>query len=406
MQTHNERQLVLVLAAIQFTHIMDFMIMMPMGPMLTTLFDISTMQFGALVSAYTGSAAVSSLLAAVIIDRFDRRAFLLFSYIMFSLATLACALAGSFEALMIARIAAGLFGGVIGITVQTIVGDVVPFERRGSAMGTLMAAFSVATVIGVPTGLFLANHLEWHAPFYLLALMGGLLTAIAYRLLPSINAHVAAQRQSTWQSLKVILAEPRYWKIYLFTFTMTATGFVVIPYITIYLQQNLQMSPEQIPLVYLVGGAATLITSPLIGKLADKIGKQWTFILLAILCTVPLFGITHLHSNTLWLVLAVTTLFFVLVSGRMIPSMALITQAPSPSQRGSFMSLNNTVQSAAMALAAYVGGSLAGQSGEQLAHYEVNGYVAIALSLLSTILLVRIFGLPAAGSAQIKEVKP
>ena len=352
------------------------------------LFNISAVQFGVLVSSYTAAGAISSLLVAFVLDRFDRRTMLMWGYGLFILSTLACALATSFEMLLIARILAGVFGGLLGVIVQTIIGDVVPFERRGAAMGKLMAAFSVATIAGVPTGLIAATYFGWHAPFWMLVIMGAFIFVFAWINIPSLNKHMTAEKPPVFATFARILSNPLYWLAICFTSMMTFTGFVVIPFITIYIQGNLQVAAEQVPWIYFVGGIATLISSPIIGKIADRIGKPRTYISLAILTTVPMVVLTNLPMLPLWMILLVTSAFFVVISGRMIPAMAIITQVPANNQRGAFMSLNNSVQSAAMALGSVVGGWLSNGSNSTLASFELNGWVAAVTSLLSIGLLM------------------
>ncbi len=388
MNIKQENQLVLLLSAINFTHIMDFMVIMPLGPQLMALFDISAVQFGVLVSSYTAAAAVTSLVAALILDRFDRRTILLWGYVLFLVSTLACALAVSFEMLIIARISAGIFGGLLGVMVQTIIGDIIPFERRGAAMGKLMAAFSVATVAGVPLGLIAATHLGWHAPFWMIVIMGAIIIAYAWTKVPSITAHMTTEKPPVFRTFARILSNPLYWLSFSFTAVMIFTSFVVIPFITIYIQGNLQVPLDQVPWIYFVGGIATLISSPIIGKIADRFGKPRTFITLAVLSIIPLMILTHLPSVPLWIVIITTTLFFIVVSSRMIPAMAIITQIPVKGERGAFMSLNNSVQSGAMAMGAVVGGWLASGSENTLVSFGLNGWVAAVSSLASIGLLL------------------
>ncbi len=388
MNHPQENSLIWVLAAIQLTHIMDFMIMMPLGPELMLVFDINALQFGALVSTYTAAAALASLISAFVLDRYDRRSALLSSYALFAVATLACALAEGYWQLMAARFFAGFFGGMIGVLSQTIVADVVPFERRGAAMGKLMAAFSVATVAGVPLALLAANASGWHAPFFILAFGSCLVWLAAFKWVPSLTMHREGEHESMLRAFINVLCTARYWMAYGFTLALVFTGFIVIPFVTLHLQNNVGMLPEQIPLIYFVGGFATLITAPLIGKLSDVFGKRQLFIGLALTAMVPLYLVTHLEPTSLIWILATTTLFFVLISGRMIPSMAVISEVPIRRQRGAFMSLNMAFQSAGMAAAAYVGGWLAtGQSG-QLDFFAKNGFVGISASLLSICLFL------------------
>ena len=269
-----ELWLLLTLAGIQFTHILDFMIMMPLGPRFTQLFSISDAQFGLLVSAYTLSAGVSGLLASTYIDRFGRKRLLLVLYVLFGLATLACGVAPTYGTLMVARVLAGAFGGVLSALSQTIVADVIPFERRGRAMGIVMTSFSVSTVAGVPLGLLLAEVGGWNMPFIAIAAMVGLLAVLAARTMPAMTAHVqAASGRTALGGIGQVLADPNHRWAFLFSALLMFTGFTVIPYITIYMQANAGVRADQIPLAYLCGGIATLFTARWFGRWTDRWGK-------------------------------------------------------------------------------------------------------------------------------------
>ncbi len=383
-----ERTLLLALAGVQFTHILDFMIMMPLGPQLTRLFAISDAQFGALVSAYTLAAGVSGLAAMAFIDRVGRKRLLLVLYALFALATLACGLAQTHEQLLAARVAAGIFGGVLSALAQTIVADVVPFERRGRATATLMSAFSLSTVAGVPLGLWLAATWDWHMPFFFIAAVSALVWGLALFSLPPLRGHLQAPRQgSAWANVAEVLADRNHLKALGFTVLLMFAGFVVIPYITIAIQANHGVTVAQVLLVYLVGGLATLISAPIIGRLTDRVGKQRMFVALALLTCLPTLGLTFSGTGwPLWAVLVVTTLLFVFLSGRMIPGMAIVGAAAQPAMRGSFMSLNGAVQSASMAAAAFVGGHLiARDAAGHVTHYGMSGLLACAAAVLAIV---------------------
>ena len=394
-----ERWLLFTLAGIQFTHILDFMIMMPLGPQFTALFGISNAQFGLLVSAYTLSAGFSGLMAATYIDRFGRKHLLLGMYSLFGLATLACALAPDYVWLMVARVAAGLFGGVLSALSQTIVADVIPFERRGRAMSVVMTSFSVSTVAGVPLGLFLAAHFNWHAPFVGIAALVGLLALGAWQTLPRLDAHLHhPERVSVWRGIGQVLAEPNHLKAFAVSGLMMFAGFTVIPYITIYLQSNAGMQASEVPWIYLCGGVATLLSARYFGRLTDRVGKVRMFQRLALAVTVPLMATTLSQGLPLWGLLAISTLFFTVMSGRMIPGMAMISSAALPRLRGTFMTLNSAVQSASMGLAALVAGLIIGRDAQgQLTLYWVAGLLGVVASLLSVWLAghLRLHGAPA-----------
>lgn len=392
LSERREFWLLITIAGIQFTHILDFMIMMPLGPQFTRLFRISDAQFGLLVSAYTLSAGVSGLAAATYVDRFDRKHLLLWLYGLFALATLACGLAPGYGFLMAARVAAGVFGGVLSALSQTIVADVIPFERRGRAMGIVMSSFSVSTVAGVPLGLFLATHLSWQAPFLGIALMCSVLGLGAALTLPPLREHLHhPDRPPMWQGIGQVMADADNRRAFLFSALLVFAGFTVIPFITLYLQANVGMTDAQIPYIYLCGGMATLFTARLFGRMADRLGKVRTFNGLAAAVTVPLLATTLLPPVHIGVVLLVSTGLFVCLSGRMIPGMALITAAASPAQRGTFMVLNASVQSAAMGVASFLGGQIISRDAAgHLQHYWVAGLISVMVSIASIAMAKRL----------------
>lgn len=377
-----------MLAGIQFTHILDFMIMMPLGPQLLRALHITTHEFGLLLSSYTFAAAAAGLLAATYVDRFDRRKLMLALYALFIVATLACGLAPNYGALLVARALAGAFGGILGAMVQTMVADVVPFERRGQAVGTVMAAFSLSTVAGVPLGLLLANHagdLGWRAPFFFIALLAAIFFFIGYRLLPPLTAHLQdAGRGKLLRRIAAVAREPNHLHAFLFIALLMMAGFTVIPYVALYYTANIGMSESFISLLYLCGGAATFFTSRLIGRLADRHGKLRVFRAVALASLVPILITTHLVPVPWWVVLLNGTVFFILVPGRMIPGMALVTAAAAPPVRGAFMSLVSSVQMLSSGLASLIAGLIITRNpAGQIEHYDSVGYIAVACGLAS-----------------------
>ena len=321
-------------------------------------------------------------------DRFERRQLLLRLYALFIIATFACGLAPSYEALFIARAFAGAFGGILGSLVQTIVADSIPFERRGKALGTVMAAFSVSTVAGVPLGLFLANHipsLGWRAPFFFIALISSLILYLGYRNIPKIAGHLGHTHEGSRlsQIVKILIA-PQNVKAFIFMALIMITGFSVIPYIALYFTTNVGISNSYISLIYLCGGLATLISSRFIGHMSDKYGKVTVFRVLAIVSLVPLLVATNLSVTPLWIVLINSTAFFILVSGRMIPAMAMVSQVVESKVRGTFMSLVGSVQMLSSGIASVLAGWIVtiGPDG-MMQHYNLVGYGAAICGLLT-----------------------
>ena len=399
-----ELWLLLTLAGIQFTHIVDFMVMMPLGPQFTQLFNISDAKFGLLVSAYTFSAGASGLLASFYVDLFSRKKLLLTLYVLFAVATMVCGLAQTYDTLMLARIAAGAFGGVLAAMAQTIVADVIPFERRGRAMGIVMSSFALASVAGVPIGLFLASQFNWHTPFFAIAGVCVLFAIGAYITLPPLADHLKQHRASPLASIQEVLRDANHQKAFVFTALMMIAGFTVIPYITIYTTTNGGLTMQQVPYVYLLGGAATLFTARLIGRLTDSVGKSKMFTLTALFGMLAILLVTLSASFGLWGILLVTTIMFVGMNGRMIPGMAIATSAANPRLRGTFMALNSSVQSLAMGLASFVGGLVISRDPQGLVQFFwVNALIG-GVATMSSVLLVNCLFLY--GAAPTQTISP
>ncbi len=392
LTARRELLLLLSLAGIQFTHIVDFMIMMPLGPQLTDLFHISFAKFGLLVSAYTVAAGLSGLFATTFIDRFDRKRLLLTLYVLFALTTVACGIAPSYGWLMGARIASGFFGGVLSTMTQTIIGDVVPFERRGRATGIVMTSFSVATVAGVPAGLLFANLWGWHTAFFAIGLICVAVGMLANFSVPKLNAHVAhAKDKHLLHAMGQVLGEHNQRMALLLSATMMFAAFTIVPYITLYIQNNAIMAPDEIPLLYVCGGVVTLFSGRWIGGVTDRLGKRETFQRAVLFSIIPMSVVTLLEPMPLVFVLLSTTAMFFAMNARMIPGMALLTSAANPKFRGTFMSLNGAVQSFSMGVAAWVGGMLLqSEPSGQVTHYWLCAVVATCASLLAFVLAKRV----------------
>ncbi|MBI3903579.1 MAG: MFS transporter [Nitrosomonadales bacterium] len=388
LSTKDENRLLLTLAGIQFTHILDFMIIMPLGPMLMRAFDLTTGQFGLLVSVYTFTAAASAILTATVIERFNRRHVILFSYAAFIVATALCAAAPSYALLLIARSMAGAFGGVLGAMILTFVGDTIPYERRGKATGIVMSAFSASTVFGVPLGLLFVHQipaLGWRAPFLFAAFLGLIFWGLAYRAIPSIPTRLADRRLSRMLApMLKVLTFPNHWRAYGFMLLMMMGGFTVIPFIALYSTTNLGYPENYLSVLYLAGGACTIFTGRYFGHLADKYGKARVFRIIALCSLLPILAITNTPALPMWGLLFITTWFFILVSGRFVPGMAVITSACIPSLRGTFMSMNSAVQSAGAAIASLLAGHIITRNPQGLIeHYNLVGYLACTSTLIA-----------------------
>jgi predicted MFS family arabinose efflux permease len=367
-----EKRFLWVLAGIQFSHIVDFMVMMPLGPQIMEAFGISAAAFGLLVSSYTYTGAVSGLITASVIDRFDKRRYLLGVFTGFVLASIACGLAQSFTWLVVARATAGAFGGIMGALIFTLSADHIPYARRGKASGIIMSAFSISTVVGVPLSLLLATQWGWRAPFFAIGAVSLALLLLARREIPqkpraharNATGHDAAPPLEPALILRRLgplrdVLRARHCQIAMvLSMLVLFSSFLLIPYITVHLVYDVGVRLEQIPLMYLFGGAASFFSARIIGRLADRYGKLKVYRRVAVLSLIPLVWLPNMGASPLWLALICTTLFFTLVPGRMVAVSAAIVSAPPPSQRARFMAVNTAAQQLAMGSAAVIGGLL------------------------------------------------
>ncbi len=387
-----ERTLVLVLAAIQFTHIMDFMIMMPLGPQLMRVMLISPQQFGILVSAYTLTAAVAALAVAFYTDRFDRRQTLLFLYAGFVISTLLCGIAPGYNELLTARAVAGAFGGVAGATVHSIIGDAIPENRRGAATGMIMSAFALSSIIGVPIGLVLAAHFSWRAPFLLLVAVSVLVFILTWRILPPMRSHiVAGEAHRPLEQMRSVLGTANHLRAFAFMFALMFAGFSVIPFISPYMVANVGLKETDLPYLYLFGGLATAFSSRYIGKLADRYGKRQIFTLIGLISIAPLLITTNLPPAPVWVAICASVIFMVFVSGRFVPAMALVISSVEPRLRGGFMSINSAIQQLGLGAASFLAGTIIGHgAGGTLTNYWLVGLIAVGATLLAIALAWRV----------------
>ena len=393
----NRSLILYLLAAMNFTHIVDFMIMMPLGNYLMELFSISAQQFTVIVSSYAFSAGVSGFLSAFLIDRFDRKKALLFTYIGFTVGTLSVSFANSYEQLVLARILTGIFGGVISALVLSIVSDLYPFRERGKAMGIVSAAFAAASVLGVPLGLFLASKLFWHAPFIMIGSLAGILAITAIFVFPNMTDHMKKQedRLSFGLNIKHVLRSVLTDKNQLMALGVSLFiilgQFMIIPFIAPFMQRNVGFSEDTITLLYMFGGGAVVFTGPLIGRLTDRIGPLKVFVTFLFLSAIPVVILTNLGPTPLYLALIVSTSMFILVNGRMIPMQTMTTAVVPPETRASYMSIKSSIQQISAALASLISGSIVYVGADGLFHnFPIVGYLAIGIGLISLLIAPRL----------------
>jgi predicted MFS family arabinose efflux permease len=384
--------LLFVLSGIQFSQMVDFMVLMPLGTQLMREFDITPTQLGFFVSIYAVAASLSGFFSALVIDRFDRRTVMLALYACFAATMAACAAAPSYALLLAARTAAGAFGGVVAANIFTIVADVVPEGRRGRAFGAVMSAFSLASILGVPISLYLALHFTWRAPYVFLAALCSAILLAAWFVIPPVRAHLAADREhNALTQLRVVFGEANHLRIFAFSALLVFSGFLVFPFIAPYLVTNVGVSEANLPLVYLIAGAAALLTVRLAGGWSDSLGRRAVFAAAAVATAISALAMTSLPRSPLFLAMAVTMLLFAASSARMVPAMALITSGAAPRLRGSVMSFNASIQQLAAGAASFVASLVVGRSAEgDLTGYWMIGILSAAGTLVCIALARRV----------------
>ena len=390
--TRYQWTLVSLLAFLQFTIVLDFMVLSPLGPFLLPSLQISPTQFGLVVSSYAFAAGISGILAAGIADRFDRKSFLLTFYAGFLGATLLCGLAHSFEVLLFARILTGLFAGVLGAAIFAIIADLFSTEIRGRVMGVIQTAFALSQVLGLPLALYLSNLWNWHAPFMMIAVLGGLVGIVIARVLKPIDAHLHQSHPiKATAHLASTLSNSRYLRGFATTALLSTGGFMLMPFASVFSVQNLGIHTDSLPALYMVTGICAMIAGPLVGRLSDFLGSFKVFLGGTILTIAMILIYTNLGPTSLVTLMVINSLLFVGITSRIIPSQALISTVPLPKDRGSYMSVSSSVQQLSGGLASVLAGLIVSINTEgKVEHFPTLGYVVVGASLVTLVLMYRL----------------
>jgi predicted MFS family arabinose efflux permease len=384
---------ILLLALTQFTVVLDFMVMSPLGDMLMKAMSLSTRQFGFAVSGYAFSAGISGLLTAGFADRFDRKKLLLFFYVGFITGTLFCGLANSYFMLLAARIITGLFGGVIGSISMAILADLFPLHQRGRAMGFMQMGFGASQVLGIPISLYIANHSGWQSPFLMIVGLSLIIWLVILLKLQPVTKHLSLKAEKTafghlWHTIR----QRHYRNGFLLTALLSLGGFMMMPWGSAFAVNNLHVSYEQLPLLFMASGIAALIIMPLVGKLSDKIDKVKIFTAAAGLMMVIIVIYTNLPPIPFGWVMAMNILMMIGIMSRIVPAMALVSALPKMQDRGAFMSINSSLQQIAGGIAAGIGGLIVVQPTKKspLQHYDILGYIIVVIILANIIQIFRV----------------
>ncbi len=388
-----QKKILILLAFIQFSIVLDFMIISPIGDILMKSLDISTTQFGLVVSAYAFSAAIAGIVAAGFMDKFDRKKLLLVFFSGFILGTLACALSHNYWQLVASRIVTGVFAGVASAAMFTLVIDVFAPQQRGRAMGVVQMGFGVSQVLGIPLSIYIATKLGWEFSFLAIVVLALAIWLAIALLLQPVTEHLKQQHErSPFSHFMRVLSTRDYQTGFAAVMFLTIGGFMLMPFSAPFLINNVKITAEQLPLIYLSTGILSLIMMPLMGRLADQYDRYKIFTYGSLGAVVMIFIYTHLSVTPLWLVLIVNILVFACILCRMTPAMALNSMVAKPEDRGAYMAISSSLQQTAGGLGAFIAGLIIVQADphSQLQHFDTLGFIIMGVVLLCIYLLGRV----------------
>ncbi len=385
-----QKLVIFILAVTQFSVILDFMIMSPMGDMLMKDLALRPSQFGYAVSAYPLSAGVSGLLTAGFADSFDRKKLLLFFYTGFIVGTFLCSLSGSYVMLLVARIVTGLFGGVIASVTMAIITDLFDIHHRGRVMSFVQMGLGGSQVLGIPISLALANMWGWRIPFLMVAVMAVVIAVLIFIKLRPVTHHLARQTDRSAVSHLLHTFTNKHYRIgFITTAFLSIGGYMMMPFGTAFAVNNLGISQVQLPWLFGISGVATLTALPLIGRLSDKVDKYKLFAAAAVWMMLVVLFYTRLSVSPLWVAITFNVLMMLGILGRMVPAGALTTGLPDMADRGAFKSFNSSLQQIAGGVAAASAGLIVVQKSKTspLENYDLLGFVMIVITLITMVLM-------------------
>lgn len=390
--TKYQKFVIALLSFLQFTIILDFMIISPLGAMLMPALQITPAQFGIVVSAYAFSAGVSGILSAGFADKFDRKKILLFFYAGFVIGTFFCALAPSYHFLLAARMVTGIFGGVIGSVVFAITTDLFEFNMRGRVMGFIQTAFAASQILGIPAGLYFSNLWGWHAPFLMIVAVSIFVGIVMVFYLKPIDGHLKLQdKKNAFHHLTKTVSNPHYLFAFATTALLSTGGFMLMPFGSAFTVHNLGIAVDSLPFIYLITGLSAIVTGPLIGKASDKFGKFIVFTFGSVVTIILVVIYTNLEASPFWLVATVNAVLFVGIFSRMIPSQALMSAIPTPDSRGAFMAISSSLQQISGGIAAVIAGYVVtARPGGYLEHFDTLGYILVGTTTFTWIMMYSI----------------
>ncbi len=385
MIKNKENIYVFILALIQFCHILDFVIMMPLGPLLMREFGISATEFSVLISSYSFSAAPAALLSGIFIDLFDRKKYVSISLLLFIITTFLCSVMTSFNGLLLMRICAGACGGVLTATILAMLTDLVSIERRGQATSTVFAAFSLASILGIPLGLLIADRFSYKWTFVFISIIACFTFVLIQKFIPSLKDHLNGESKNIFKNYKRVCLTKKYWPAFFLPTTASFSAYLIIPFISTYLGLNLGCSETDLGTIFFVAGFFTVVSMKVVGKLCDIYGSKIVYYFVACISFIPVYIYTNLTTKNLILIVLISSFFQMFVAGRFIPCMTIATKVPTQNDRGAFMSIMHALRSFFSGLAALVAGFIISTSEitGQLEGFHYTGYISIFFTIVS-----------------------
>ncbi len=388
----NEKFILYLLTFIWFCAIVDFLLMLPLGTEMMKIYHIQPKAYSLLIFAFSLSGGISSFLAAFYIDRYDRKTVLLIAFFFFAIGSILCSFAYTYHLMLFSRFFTGIFGGLLGGVSTAFVSDMVPYERRGKAMGILNMGFGLASIVGIPFAIFICEHLDVFWPFRMVGILSLLTLIPAYYYLPQMRGHIITQDVSIFNEVIGILNNKNLQRALAFAFFLVLGHFMFISFINPYLVGNLGFKLEDTKWMYIVGGISVSLTSPGIGKFIDTLGKLKSFRILILLSFIPILVIAHIHQASIMMALFICAFMFIFNSGRMIAAMTLITGAVSEEQRGKFLVIRSSLIEMSEGLSALIGGLILTKDEVtgHLSNYNYIAYIAVLIGMFCIYLASRI----------------
>jgi predicted MFS family arabinose efflux permease len=383
-----------LLAITQFTVVLDFMVMSPLGDILMKSLEITPKQFGIAVSSYAFSAGISGLLAAGFADKFDRKKLLVFFYLGFIVGTFLCGMAPSYETLVAARIFTGIFGGVMGSISMAIITDIFELNQRGRVMGVVQMGFAASQVLGIPIGLYFANLWGWHAPFMMIVVLAVVIILVLIIKLKPVTAHLSEKNErNVWAHFRHVLLLKNYRIAFLSTALLSIGGYLMMPFGSAFAVNNLGVLQTELPLIFMLTGVSSLIIMTLVGKLSDRYDKFKIFAIGSVWAVIFTLIYTNLSVTPLYAIITLNILLFMGISSRMIPSATLTSAIPNLQDRGAFMSINSSLQQIAGGVATMLAGLIIVQKDKNspLENYPVLGIIGSVFILMTVWFIYRVY---------------